>query len=476
MRVISKQRSGTKRISTAENKKLGIISYDEDNAYPQRIMQVLNASPTGKACVETYSRFIGGEGFKDPVFYKTVVNSRRQTMDKILDLVKHDLARFRGFAIHFNVSADAKITGVHHVPFEQVRKLTDARRGETGFDYAIYRDWAKSEGKNIKEGEIHLINKLALDSAEILREIENAGSIELYKGQLLYFSMDEGSYPLASCDAVLEPMYAEIQSDISTTRNIETNFTAKGVFVHKGKFADDEAAEQFEDDLSNFIGPEGESLIVVDVDKDEEVPQYIKIDSNVDDKMFEYTDKKIREKIVLNWMLPKVLMSITDSGMFNQEQIRDATMYYNMLTVKERLALEETFKMIAENFEVDIRNANADYSIKPIEFKSDDKKIPAGVLDVIKDTTLTPQIKKNILMITYDYSLVDAEKLAPEIVEPSKDERLLIDIIGVGGTQALQAILSDTVMTPAQKKSALMIIFGLSDQDATALTTQALTA
>jgi len=413
MRVIGKLKPATKRITTVENRKYGVIFYDEDNAYPQRILQLVNSSPTAKSCVETYSRFIGGEGFKDPKFYKAIANTRGQTMDRVVDMVKQDVARFRGFAIHFNVTAEGKISGIHHVPFEHVRLLTDAKRGETGCDYAIYKDWAKAQKLNIKSDEIQYINRLELDSEKIIEQIAKAGDTVNYKGQLLYHSFDDGGYPLASCDAVLEAMYAEIQSDITTTKNIENNFTAKGILVHKGKFATDDEAEEFEDDVAEFIGPEGSSLIVVDVSKDEEKPEFIKIDSFANDKIFEYTDRKVREKIVLNWMIPKVLMSISENNMFSDEQFTVATKYYNMLTVKERLLLEETFKMVAENFELDIRSKDNDYSISLIEFKIDKSEIPVGLLDFLQHPSDVAS-KRAGLEILFGINPEDAARLVPD--------------------------------------------------------------
>lgn len=471
MNVRSATKKAASRLLSKEDKKFGIVNYDEDNCYPQRVLLLTNSSPTAKACLDTYGRFIEGGGFKDPTFYKAVVNSDGQTMDKILRLVRIDLARFRGFAIHVNVTLTGKITEVFHVPFEHVRRATAEKQLETGYRYAVYTDWNKQIKNAVNPQAIDWMHPFNLSILGIMTQAEQAGGWDNYKGQLIYVSQDEGSYPLASCDSVLESIFAEIQSDISTTNNIEEGFTAKGMLVHKGKFEDEAAKEQFEDDVEEFIGAEGASLIVVDVEKDEDTPEFVKIDSFIDDKIYEYTDKKVTNKIIRNWLIPKILLSVTDdgAGFFNQEQIRDATLYYNSITNVERVLLEETFGLIAKHFITKIYKTD-DFSIIPIEFKLNKNEPPSGALDLIKDPAIAVKTKRQTLITFYGLTEEEATLLVPEVIaDPTKDKRLLIDVIGIGGVQALQGILADATLSAEQKRSTLMIVFGLNEADAAAL-------
>lgn len=475
MKVKSNTKKSDSRLLRKENKQYGIINYDEDNCYPQRIMLLSNSSPTTKACLEIYGKFIEGSGFKDLAFYKAIVNTDKQTMDKVLGLIAIDMARFRGFAIHCNITVAGKITEIYHVPFEHVRFASKTKKEETGFDYAVYSDWNKQESSTVKPDQIVWLNKLDLDPALIREQVLNAQEAETeYKGQLFYYSADEGTYPLASCDVVLESMFAEIQSDIKTTNNIENGFTAKGILVHKGKFEEDEAGEseerdEFEEGVEEFIGPEGSDVIVVDVDSDEEVPEFIEIPNTADDKRYEYTDGKVLDKIIRNYKLPKILLSVTDKGgFFNQEQVRDAVEFYNLVTTKERLVVEATFTVIALAFDNLVKPANGDYSVKPIEFKLNQKEPPISLVNLIKDKTIAIETKRWTLVTFYGCDEEQAKLIVPD-ADPLADKRLLVDILGVGGTQALQSILADAAMSAEQKKSALIIIFGLTEVDANAL-------
>lgn len=412
MRLLtSTRRDTTLRITQRENRTYGIVNYDEDNAYPQRVYAITNSAPTAHTCVDTYSRFIGGAGFADITFYQAIVNTDGQTMDKILSLVKKDLARFRGFALHVNVNAEAKITDIFHVPFEHVRMASESRKNDSGFDFATYSDWSREKRNNIRTDLINWFHTFDLAKEAIAAQVESVGGWDTYKGQLLYVSLDENSYPLASCDAILESLYAEIQSDIRTTANLQNNFSAKSIMVHKGKFADDEARDEFENGLSDFIGPDGADIMVVDVENEEEVPQLIPISTNADDKLFEYTDTKITNKIIRNFLIPKVLLSVTDgSGFFNQEQVRDATMYYNMVTVEERILLEAVFKKLGEGFHQSI-NPSGDYSIIPIEFKLSKADPPESLIQLLNNQYISDQSKRNILTVLYGVAEEDAAKI-----------------------------------------------------------------
>lgn len=413
MEIRSATKRAANRIVKKVDKRFGIINYDDDNCYPQRIMLLCNSSATTKACLDTYGRFIEGGGFKDTFFYKSIINADGQTNDKLLRLIRNDLAKFRGIAIHVNVNMLGKIVECYHVPFEHVRILSAEKRLETGGEYAIYHDWNCQIFSSIKINEIAYLPKINLNPDSIAEEVEKAGGWEQYKGQLIYISMDEGTYPLASCDVVIESMFAEIQSDVTTTNSVEQNFTAKSIFAHMGKFESDDKREEFETDIEEFMGPEGAPMIVVDISKVEDLPQIIPIPQTANDKQFEYTDSKITDKIIRNYLIPKILLSVTDGGgYFNQEQIRDATMYYNSVTLMERTLLEETFGFIGRHFDSAL-NATNDYSIIPVEFKVNKGQVPTGFIQFYS-LNMDIEAKRNGLVILFGLTPEEALLMVPD--------------------------------------------------------------
>ncbi len=113
-------------------------------------------------------------------------------------------------------------------------------------------------------------------------------------------------------------------------------------------------------------------------------------------------------------------------------------------------------------------NATGDYTIIPISFKLI-KDSPTDINTLLTNTSVTPASKRAMLVSVFGLDTEAAALIAPDPVAPTEDKRLLIDVLGVGGTQALQSILADATLSADQKKAALMIVFGLSDADAAAL-------
>ena len=91
-------------------KQLGILGYDFDNGYVQRMTDITNASGTAKACIKAYRKFIEGKGFKDLIFYKTPINSKGLTLDKLLRKTAGDFANYSGFAMHVNYNGMLQIS------------------------------------------------------------------------------------------------------------------------------------------------------------------------------------------------------------------------------------------------------------------------------------------------------------------------------------------------------------------------------
>src|SRR3990170_3874776 len=94
-----------KRIDVNESRVDGVLNYDIDNAYSNRVIDIVNNSVTGVACVNMYSKFIQGKGFKDESFYKLKVNKSGLTNDKFLRKLSDGWARNGFVAIHINYNA-----------------------------------------------------------------------------------------------------------------------------------------------------------------------------------------------------------------------------------------------------------------------------------------------------------------------------------------------------------------------------------
>ncbi|MGY4539628.1 hypothetical protein ACVW0P_004064 [Mucilaginibacter sp. UYNi724] len=66
-----------RRIMVRPNQTFGILNYDMDNAYPQRMLELVGQSPTAKDCWNKRAKFIAGNGFEDASLGRCIAGPRR---------------------------------------------------------------------------------------------------------------------------------------------------------------------------------------------------------------------------------------------------------------------------------------------------------------------------------------------------------------------------------------------------------------
>jgi len=297
-----------KRLSVKPSKSEGILSYDVDNAYPQRMMRLIGGSGTARNCVRLYSKFLSGKGFKDLQFFDTILNRKKETADKILRKVDNDFCKYGGFAAHFNYNLNLKISEITIIPFEHTR-LPDPEKPEFKNKIAVYDDWAKEFCTRIKKEKIKWIDRYTSDPIEIQKQIEAAGNIEAWNGQVFWFSNEgEHSYPIPIYDPVLEDIDTDAEIKIHRNSNVRTGFSASHIFVHKGKFENDTDREEFNSRISEFQGSDvAGSMMVIEVETEEEKPELIEVKSQLNDRVITVTNRNTKDSIIESFGQPPEL-------------------------------------------------------------------------------------------------------------------------------------------------------------------------
>lgn len=428
-----------KRITSLDNKSLGIVNYDIDNLYPQRVNDIVNNSGTAVTCLRMYSKYVMGGGAKDETFYKAKVNSKGLTVDKLIRKIVWSKGKFNGVAIHVNYNGLLQIVEASFVPFEYCRLIPEDDSENAG-KIGIYDDWAKTKRKSIDKKKIDFIN--AYNPKTILDEVEQAGGWENYKGQVLYWTAEGMEYPLAPYDSVLEDMMTEGQLKLFKNNTASKNFLASHLLI-VGKSESDEDAEEFDDNLRRFQGGDGAgTLLVLERENSDEQIELKKVDIQNYDKLYEYTENSSRDSIIKNFLIPPVLLLRTAGSLGTSKEISDASDHYNTITYDDRLVIEEILKEIFSKFYYNICPSD-DYSILPLKYRK-----------AIEPEYFQYYTKNEIRESNGDIAADDSKS----------DVTLLAVTLGVGGTQALTSVLSDPLLTNEQKKGSMMVLFGLTEQ------------
>lgn len=403
------------RIEEKDNKSEGVKNYDFDNCYPQNIEDIVNASGTTSSCTKLYSEFIFGQGFKDLIFYKAKVNDSGLTIDELLKRVTDNYALLNGYAIHVNYNALLKISDAKFIPFEYCRLGIGPQLGKI----AVYSDWGCKYNTKVDKAKIEFIDAFNEDP-EILKT-QIGDDITQYKGQIFWRSAKGKDYPLAPCDAVIEDVVSDSQIKRFRLRSIRKGFNASTVVEYGYKFEDSEERQQEADNWGKFIGPDSSDIILLENangNSDEKSIKISKLDVTNNDKMYEVTNNTVKNSIIQIYRQPKRLLAMSEDAGFNSVDVKDDFLFYNSITSKERIMIEEDFRKIFKNFHITI-NPTSDYSITALDFN-------------------------------------------PVVTEKPS----LINTLGVGSLTALIALIGDQNIPGPQKVNTLRTVFGITLEDA----------
>lgn len=342
------------------------LSYGSDNLYPNKIKSMAARSQTTFSAIRTLSRFSAGQGFKKQGSFdpnKLVINEENQTLFDILDHAADEKAKL-GIALHFNYNQLGEIIEIQETAFESWRY----KAGEAKMIFKP--DWSKNTRKDINdEIEVNLFNP-----ESVLEEINEAGGIENYNGQVLYWHRKKKEiYPLATFDSCLDDTQFEHESGVYKLRNIQNGYSANYVMFYPAPIESDL-------EKANVINETKKSRGANYSGKTKHIPLNASALQNLGsrklveeiprtgiDKLFEKQNQETKFNIYSVFNQPPILNGIAKDGMFNQESFLDAFDYYNSITEKDRQEIERVFNLFMPFTIWQIDNLE----IEPLEFRRD---------------------------------------------------------------------------------------------------------
>lgn len=385
MRVKDLKKNSNKRIDIRYLQQLGIQAYGEDNLYPQTLKNIVSASSTGSECADRFADFIEGNGFREVSFSEYVVNRKGDTADDIHTLVCRDIADYGGLALHVNYNILGEIVELQHIPFENCRLVEEDDNGYVA-KIAIHPDWTGQKtrkGIRIKTSKenVDYINVFNPIKSVVQAQIEAAGGIEYYKGQVLWVSMaGKQTYPTGKADRVITEMSTDEGLSNIKLRNVRNNFLPAGMMVSKkgssirydeqGNEVKDKKEEDsgFSDAILMLQGDVNSNKIMeVEIEAEEEEPKFVPITIQNYDKEFTVTDASVVERIYSAYgQEPWYCIRVGKVG-FSGDILEDAFEYYNSIVSKQQRLIERTFDRIFKHWH-EIANPSNDYSVQPLKY------------------------------------------------------------------------------------------------------------
>lgn len=372
-----------RRLDTRYITQFKLQGYGDDNLYPQNVQAIVGASGTASLCLSRYEKFVEGFGFNDPTVSEMVINRDGGTMDDLLHLVVGDLTTFGGIALHINYNVLGEITEVNHTPFEQCRLGEPDDAGVVSFIHT-HIDW---KGERTRNGKRVYLNQDTIEKFHVfnpnkdtvIRQIEQCGGIEHYKGQVLWLSVaGKYIYPTPIYDAAITDISIDEGLGNVKYRNVRNNFliacmliAKKGVPIINEDGEEEDRQMISDEDLRDFQGDTRASKILyVELENDEDKPEVVPFPTRNFDKEFTVTETSTTERIYAQFHQELFYAIRIGKLGFSGDVMRDAYGYYAGEVTTEQRFIERAFSRIFLYWHD--ANIKHDFSIKPLKFISAD--------------------------------------------------------------------------------------------------------
>jgi hypothetical protein len=375
-----------KRLIITSLKQEKILGWDSDNAYPQRMVDLIACSGVATRCVNRFKRFIVGRGFSDPLIYKSVTNRNGVTMDKLLNLCANDYAALYGFAIHVKYNGLGQITERNYMPFQDTRLALNGQ-------IAYYNNWdGSSQTSKFNRADIVYLNRFnptkVIEEINELEGISYAEKVSKYPGQVLWYSQAGfNAYPVGLADPVAEDIETDYQAKLYKNKNIRTSFTSSGMYIDYGVSESENIRFEKQRVLTEFQGADGAgNIMYVEVEAGQQAPTFTPFNagSGVDNR-FEYHEKSVEQAIVKCFAIPNILAGVLQPGsLATSSELIEAYIIYNSETEPDRIVFEEQFS----------RLIGKPVSILPLELNSAASVQTSALPDV--NVSAAPAVEENI--------------------------------------------------------------------------------
>lgn len=360
------------------DKRYEIHANGHDNAYPTRMERIINASPTAKSCAKAMAKFINGSGFNVQLPEDTYIGKNqdgRLTPADVLKEISYSIAYFNAFSLHFNYNLNGQISSVTPVPYQHCRYGLADSAGYKG-KIVVYDNWDGSKPGGIKRDKFISFDVFNPNREVVRAQIDAAGGIQNYKGQVLIVKMENTVYPLSPIDAAQDDADTDYKFSLSRNRTLTKGFHGKKIVVTD--IMEKEDKEAFQNDLKNIQGVDsnGDILhLMTDYTSDDKKKKIdiASLDSDMKTDLFDSWEKSVSNNIRRCFnSIPQILIDVVDGGVFGQsgESFKMSQAFYNSQTAEERAVVSNTFKKIFSHYAEPINPAN-DWTIKQLSLISD---------------------------------------------------------------------------------------------------------
>lgn len=340
-------------LSVKEDKREEVYNFGLDNLYPDTIENLVNSSVTSKLCVDLAAKSIYGGSFGE--LGAIVVNNEGQTLNQVTRIASKEYAKHGNCYIHIGYNGDLKINSIKVLPTTMMRVGKSDDLGYSG-KIVEFENWDSSSHRIVKK-KFKVYDRFNSNKSVLTAQIEAAGSILKYKGQVLHLKGDTNDvYGISDLNTVLYEALLEGNSQKFRANNSENGFLSTKLMVVR-PFEKDEERMAFKRSLKQLQGADntGKILLMESTNANDDLNAQIKLEdltSEYNDSLFEYSDKIAEKNICKAFNIPTFLVNGSESGIFGNsgELVRQGRMMLFESQAETRDMFEENLRKIFSNW------------------------------------------------------------------------------------------------------------------------------
>ena len=312
------------------------VKFDDDNQYPERVLDMVNSSPLQKSILESRKTYILGAGL-DKVDENVYTPNMYESWIDLIEKCVSDYVYLNAFAVQVILNESGNRFSFYHQPVQQVRF---ANYNDKNFIEKAYlcTDWRKAQkNKNVVE-------------------IPMFGSETPKKGKayLLYFKPDQvGEYYYGIPEYMSAANYIMADAALSQYYNnyIHNNFSANLALRFPTEPTEEKKEELYENLRKSFGGSENAGNILLLFGENGVVPEINSIESVNADLYNSVVDIIKLALVSANRLTSPILAGISTSSGFSSksdEMIAAYTLYKLTVINSERAFLLKGFNKMLE--------------------------------------------------------------------------------------------------------------------------------
>jgi hypothetical protein len=421
------------------DKQKGLYFYGFDNRLPNKLMSWVLDSGTAKKAQAKRATYIAADGFLEKTQADFKIN-QKQTANELLDEISGYQSYFKGFALKVIRDGNRKPVRLEPFPFQDIRKKTDGS--------FIYNPTLSSDKYDkSKEVVIAEFKSFEISEADFVNTVKTGELIYAYKK-----SADNPQYPIPDYYAGIEDIRSSSELQKFDYETVMNAFITSAMLTIIGEMDDTEKDEggmterdYIMDELEKFTGEVKDAngvsgrmrMLIMTAKTKDHVPVLTPFDAKVIIDASNSKREIIDRAVCRLFAVHPVLIGFADAQLLgNMQALANASNELANDVLNDQLLISETLKKVFPDRDWKISR------FRPIQY------VPDALLSKLTDTEQRALIGYPELKAATDAGV-----------------KLLTERLGVGGTQSLVAILSDTTLKPEQKRAALKLLFGLSDDD-----------